>query len=298
MHPRPVPGTARVLKTILALGLGLVLAITSVLTGATAAVAQDPEPPPIETPVPPEAPDPAVPPVPPAPGTETAPGTGGSLDINLNTGEGTSNSIVIILVLTVLSVAPSLLVMLSPFTRIVIVLSLARNALGIPSVPPNQVLVGLALFLGFFVMAPTLAEMNEVALQPLLDDQVTEQEAWDAAMVPLKAHLLEHTRQPELALFVDRATEEGAEAPATPEDVEMSALVPAYILSELQSAFIIGFVIFIPFLVIDLVISAVLMSLGMMMLPPVVVSLPFKVLLFVMVGGWTLVVETILRSFP
>jgi flagellar biosynthetic protein FliP len=226
-----------------------------------------------------------------------APAEGGAVDININSGEKPSKSVVIILVLTVLSVAPSLLVLLTPFTRIVIVLSLARNALGVPSVPPNQVLVGLALFLGLFIMGPTLKEMNDTALQPLLNDQMTEQQAWDTAMVPLRRYLLDNTRREELSLFVDLSVDNGEVRPDRPEDVSMTALVPAYILSELQSAFIIGFVMFIPFLVIDLVVSAVLMSLGMMMLPPVIVSLPFKVLLFVMVGGYTLVVETLVRSF-
>jgi flagellar biosynthetic protein FliP len=217
-----------------------------------------------------------------------------TLDINLNAGEKPSKSIVIIILLTVLALAPSLLIMVTPFTRIVVVFSLARNALGVPSVPPNQVMVGLSLFLSLFIMAPTLKQMNEVGLQPLLNDQVTEQQAYEAAIVPLKEFMLDNTRKEELALFVNLS---GDEKPANPQDVEITSLIPAYILSELQSAMIIGFVIFVPFLVIDLVVSAVLMSLGMMMLPPVVVSLPFKILLFVMVGGWTLIVETLVRSF-
>jgi flagellar biosynthetic protein FliP len=278
--------------------LALGLAVLSVLGRPVAAAAQTPpDVPPVEVPAAPEAPLPTTPEVPGGATTPTTKAGGGSLDINLNSGEKPSKSIVIILVLTVLSVAPSLLVMLTPFTRIVIVFTLARNALGVPSVPPNQVVVGLALFLGLFVMAPTLKEMNEVALQPLLNDQKTEQQAWDDGMVPLRKYLLQNTRKEELAIFVNQAADNGGARPERPEDVEMTTLVPAYVLSELQSAFIIGFVIFIPFLVIDLVVSAVLMSLGMMMLPPVVVSLPFKILLFVMVGGWTLIVETLIRSF-
>jgi flagellar biosynthetic protein FliP len=295
-HTSPVPVVRALVLT--ALALGIVAAV--VLTRPIPAGAQTPPTTaPIEAPAPPETPAPDAPALPvPTPATTLAPdgANRNTLDINLNTGDKPSKSIVIILVLTVMSIAPSLLVMLTPFTRIIIVLTLARNAIGAASVPPNQVLVGLALFLGMFVMAPTLKDMNDNALQPLLNDQKTEQQAWDAAMVPLRKHLLDHTRKEELAIFIDRAAENGETRPARPEDVEMTALVPAYVLSELQSAFIIGFVIFIPFLVIDLVVSAVLMSLGMMMLPPVVVSLPFKILLFVMVGGWTLIVETLLRS--
>jgi flagellar biosynthetic protein FliP len=284
---------ARRILAVVLLALGLAMAFA--LTRPSPAAAQTPPATaaPIQTPVAPAPQGDAPSPVtldPATPGDST-------LDINLNAGDKPSKSIVIIMVLTVLSVAPSLLVMLTPFTRIVIVLTLTRNALGVPSVPPNQVLVGLAMFLSFFVMAPTLKQMNDVALQPLLNDQVTEQQAFDAGMVPLKKYMLDNTRREELNLFIDQAADNGEARPATPEDVSMTTLVPAYILSELQSAFIIGFVIFIPFLVIDLVVSAVLMSLGMMMLPPVVVSLPFKILLFVMVGGWTLLVETLIRSF-
>jgi flagellar biosynthesis protein FliP len=283
-------GTGRRVLALVLLVLGLA-AVFAVARPDPAAAQQAPAP--IEAPA---VPDPAMPV--PAPVTVDAEQPGDStLDINLNTGEKPSKSITIILVLTVLSIAPSLLVMLTPFTRIVIVLTLARNALGIPSVPPNQVIVGLALFLSVFTMAPTLKAMNEVAFQPLMNDKITEQQAWEAGQVPLKQYLLDNTRTEELGLFIDQAAENGEARPERPEDVSMTTLVPAYILSELQTAFIIGFVIFIPFLVIDLVVSAVLMSLGMMMLPPVVVSLPFKILLFVMVGGWTLVVETLIRSF-
>jgi flagellar biosynthetic protein FliP len=298
--PAAVPGRPETKRSVgrralavVVLALGLAVAFAAARPApavAQAAPTAPAAPAPIQ---PPTAPDASTPPVnanPTAPGDST-------LDINLNTGDKPSKSITIILVLTVLSIAPSLLVMLTPFTRIVIVLTLARNALGIPSVPPNQVIVGLALFLSVFTMGPTLRQMNDVAFQPLLNDKISEQQAWDAGQVPLKKYLLDNTRKEELGLFIDLAADNGEVRPAVPEDVSMTTLVPAYILSELQTAFIIGFVIFIPFLVIDLVVSAVLMSLGMMMLPPVVVSLPFKILLFVMVGGWTLVVETLIRSF-
>ena len=185
-----------------------------------------------------------------------------SIDLQFpNVQKDSSNSVVIILLLTVLSVAPSLLVLCTSFTRIVIVLGLTRNALGIPSIPPQQVIVGLSIFLTLFVMGPTLSEMKNVALDPLLDGKISTSEALDRAQVPL------------------------------------NALVPAFVLSELKSAFIMGFVIFVPFLVIDLVVSAVLMGLGMMMLPPSFVSLPFKLLLFIMLDGWMLVTSMLLTSY-
>lgn len=209
------------------------------------------------------------------------------------TGES-SNTIVIILLLTVLSVAPSLLVLTTAFTRIVIVLSLTRNAIGIPQIPPQQVVVGLAVFLTLFVMAPTFSEMNEVALQPLMAGDLSMSEAFEAVQSPLRGFLLQHTRESELALFLDVSD---TETPIARDEVPLQALIPAFVLSELKTGFIIGFVIFVPFLVIDLVVSAVLMGLGMMMLPPSFVSLPFKLLLFVMLDGWALVVGTLLASY-
>ena len=208
--------------------------------------------------------------------------------------EDTSNSVVIILLLTVISIAPSLLVLCTSFTRIVIVLSLTRNALGIPQVPPQQVIVGLSVFLTMFVMGPTFSKMNEAALQPLLNGEITTSEAYDLATPPLREFLLDHTRDGELELFLDAS---GTDTPVARDDVPLNALIPAFVLSELKTAFIIGFVIFVPFLVIDLVVSAVLMGLGMMMLPPSFVSLPFKLLLFVMLDGWMLVVGTLLTSY-
>ena len=160
--------------------------------------------------------------------------------------------------------------------------------------PPNQVVIGLSLFLSLFVMAPTLSAVNDDALQPYLDGQIDQSEAYDIATGPMREFMLENTRKPELELMMD-ATPGGR--PATVDDVGMTTLIPAFVLSELKTAFLMGFVIFIPFLIIDLVVASVLMSLGMMMLPPVFVSLPFKLLLFVMVGGWSLVVETLLASY-
>ncbi|WP_420452501.1 flagellar type III secretion system pore protein FliP [Ilumatobacter sp.] len=205
-----------------------------------------------------------------------------------------SNVVVIILLLSVLSIAPSILVLTTSFTRIVIVLSLTRNALGVPQLPPQQVIVGLSLFLTLFVMGPTLETLNDEALQPLLDDRIELGEAYEAAEGPIREFMLQSTREPELEIFLDAAD---VEAPVERAEVPLTALIPAFVLSELKSAFIIGFVIFVPFLVIDLVVSAVLTSLGMMMLPPTFVSLPMKLLLFILLDGWTLVVTTLLSSY-
>ncbi len=229
------------------------------------------------------------------PGVDEGDESDASIDVNFpNVTEESSNSVVIILLLTVLSVAPSLLVLCTSFTRIVIVLSLTRNALGIPTVPPQQVVVGLSLFLTLFVMGPTLSEMKEIALDPLLAGEITTGDALDAAQGPLREFLLAHTREGELEMFLDASK---TETPVARDEVPLNALIPAFVLSELKSGFIIGFVIFIPFLIIDLVVSAVLMGLGMMMLPPSFVSLPFKLLLFVMLDGWMLVVGTLLTSY-
>jgi flagellar biosynthetic protein FliP len=227
--------------------------------------------------------------------TGGATGDGQTLQIDVAGSDGKpSQSVLIILGLTVLALAPSLLIMLTSFTRIVIVLTLTRNALGLQGVPPNQVLTGLALFLSLFVMSPTLAQMNEEGLQPYLDGRISQSQAWDNASEPLKDFMLANTRSAELKLMSDAAN---APVPEDPHDVSLTTLIPAFILSELKTAFIIGFVVFIPFIVIDLVVSSVLMSLGMMMLPPVTISLPFKVLLFVMVGGWSLIVQTLLSAY-
>jgi flagellar biosynthetic protein FliP len=232
-------------------------------------------------------------------GTLTADDGGDSADASISLDlpgvtEKASNSVVILLLLTVLSVAPSLLVLCTSFTRIVIVLSLTRNALGLPTAPPQQVIVGLSVFLTLFVMGPTLGQMKDVALDPLLDGTISVSQAYDAAQVPLREFLLDHTREGELKMFLDASN---TETPVARDEVPLVALVPAFVLSELKSGFIIGFVIFIPFLIIDLVVSAVLMGLGMMMLPPSFVSLPFKILLFVMLDGWMLVVGTLLKSY-
>ena len=229
-------------------------------------------------------------PAPPVPGVDT-----GSLTVDLDGGEeAPSRAIVVVLLLTVMSIAPALLVLCTSFTRIVIVLSLTRNALGVQAIPPNQVIVGLSLFLSLFIMGPTLSQMNETALQPFLKGDKTYDQAYEDGVQPLRTFMLAEVKEPELALFVRAA---GDDRPKRPEDVSMTALVPAYVLSEIKTAFLIGFLIFIPFLVIDIVVSSSLMSMGMMMLPPVMISLPFKLLLFVMVDGWALIVRALLASY-
>ena len=205
-----------------------------------------------------------------------------------------SQTISIILLLTVLSVAPALLVLTTSFTKIIVVLSLTRNALGTPTIPPNQVLAGLALFLSLFIMSPVLSQMNDKGVQPYLQGKITQQQAYQRASAPLHDFMLKQTRAPELANMVAMSKQE---KPKKPADVPLTTLIPAFVLSELKSAFIIGFVIFVPFLVIDLVVSSSLMSMGMMMLPPVLISLPFKLLLFVMIDGWDLITRALVTSY-
>ncbi|MBK3494377.1 flagellar type III secretion system pore protein FliP [Viridibacillus sp. YIM B01967] len=205
-----------------------------------------------------------------------------------------STSVKMMLMLTVLSLAPSILILMTSFTRIVIVLSFVRTALATQQMPPNQVIVGLALFLTFFIMAPTFQDVNKEALQPLFEEKITLDEAYDKASGPFKDFMSKHTRQKDLDLFLKYS---GAERPETIQDIPLTTLVPAYALSEIKTAFQIGFMIFIPFLVIDMIVASVLMSMGMMMLPPVMISLPFKILLFVLVDGWYLVMKSLLQSF-
>lgn len=230
-----------------------------------------------------------------------APARGAEGDTNVTidlpglTGDGgPSNAVVLLLVLTVLAVAPAVLLMTTSFTKIIVVLSLTRNALGLQGVPPNQVLAGLAIFLSLFVMGPVLSIINSDALQPYLSGTIDFNQAFEIALVPLREFMLGNTRPEELALMVNIS---GEPQPATPQDVSLTTLIPAFILSELRSAFIIGFVIFVPFLIIDMVVSAGLMSVGMMMLPPVLVSLPFKLLLFILVNGWGLIVSSLVNSY-
>ncbi|WP_273851629.1 flagellar type III secretion system pore protein FliP [Guptibacillus spartinae] len=216
------------------------------------------------------------------------------LDFGSNATEDVSVTIQLVLLLTVLSLAPAILVLMTCFTRIVVVLSFVRSALATQSMPPNQVLIGLALFLTFFVMSPVLSEINSEALQPYLNEEIGQEEALDAAEQPIKEFMAGHTREKDLALFYKYAE---LEKPESVEDIRLTALVPAFAISELKTAFQIGFIIFIPFLIIDMVVASTLMAMGMMMLPPVMISLPFKILLFVLVDGWYLVVESLLLSF-
>jgi len=207
---------------------------------------------------------------------------------------GGQNWIQILVLLTALALVPTMLIMTTSFTRIVIVFSFVRNALGTQQMPPNQILIGIALFLTIFIMSPVLDQINNEAIKPYLDDKITQEEAFENAEEPLKAFMLKQTREKDLALFIDLSR---SEKPQKPEDVPITVLIPAFIISELRIAFQIGFVIYVPFLMIDFIVASILMSMGMMMVPPVMISLPFKILLFVMVDGWYLLTNSIVRSF-
>lgn len=200
----------------------------------------------------------------------------------------------LMIILTLLTLAPAILLMVTSFTRIVVVLSLVRNAMGTQQMPPNQVIIGLALFLTFFVMSPVWNRINTEAFQPYQDEQISGEQAFAAATVPLKDFMLKQTREKDLALFVKISREP---RPAKPADISLSVLVPAFIISELKTAFQIGFMIYLPFMIIDMVISSILLSMGMMMLPPIIMSLPFKLLLFVLVDGWYLIVGSLVQTF-
>ncbi|WP_321836564.1 flagellar type III secretion system pore protein FliP [Bacillus subtilis] len=208
--------------------------------------------------------------------------------------ENVSSTVKLLLLLTVFSVAPGILILMTCFTRIVIVLSFVRTSLATQSMPPNQVLIGLELFLTFFIMAPTFSEINKEALTPLMDNKISLDEAYTKAEEPIKEFMSKHTRQKDLALFMNYAK---MDKPESLKDIPLTTMVPAFAISELKTAFQIGFMIFIPFLIIDMVVASVLMSMGMMMLPPVMISLPFKILLFVLVDGWYLIVKSLLQSF-
>ena len=218
----------------------------------------------------------------------------GDGNVDISVGDGSpSSSITLILAITVLSIAPSVLLLATSFTKIIVVLGLTRNALGLPSSPPNQVLTGIALFLTLFVMGPVFSDINDVAVQPYMDGTMSVSQAYDAGVVPLKDFLLKNTREDELKLMINLS---GEEKPADASEVSITTLIPAFVLSELKSAFIIGLVIFIPFLVLDMLVSASLMAMGMMMVPPTIVSLPFKLLLFVVVDGWALITTALVGS--
>lgn len=203
-------------------------------------------------------------------------------------------SLQILFVLTVLAIAPSIIMMMTAFTRIIVVLSFLRSALATPQMPPNQVLVGLALFLTFFTMSPYLDQVNQKAWQPFLAGRMTQEVALTEALKPMREFMFKQTRENDIALFVNISD---APRPASQDDVATTVLIPAFVISELKSAFQIGFLIYIPFIVIDMVVASTLMSMGMMMVPPVMISLPFKVLLFILVDGWHLVIRSLLTSF-
>ena len=205
-----------------------------------------------------------------------------------------STSVKLILLLTVLSLAPGILILMTSFTRIIIVLSFVRTSLATQQMPPNQVLIGLALFLTFFIMAPTFGQVYDEALEPLFSEEMTLDEAYENASEPIKEFMSEHTRQKDLALFLNYSNQP---APEKVQDIPLTALVPAFAISELKTAFQMGFMIFIPFLIIDMAVASILMSMGMMMLPPVMISLPFKILLFVLVDGWYLITHSLLQGF-
>ncbi|GGB30388.1 flagellar type III secretion system pore protein FliP [Virgibacillus dakarensis] len=205
-----------------------------------------------------------------------------------------ATSVKLLLLLTVLSLAPSILILMTSFTRIIIVLSFVRTSLATQQMPPNQVLIGIALFLTFFIMAPTFHEVYDDGLKPLFDEEITLDEAYERASAPMKEFMAKHTRQKDLALFMNYAE---MEKPETVQDIPITTLVPAFAISELKTAFQMGFMIFVPFLIIDMAVASVLMSMGMMMLPPVMISLPFKILLFVLVDGWYLITHSLLEGF-
>ncbi len=205
-----------------------------------------------------------------------------------------SSGVQLLILITVLSLAPSILILATSFTRIVIVLSLLRNAIGTPQIPPNQVLLGLSLLLTFFVMAPVYTKIDQQALQPYTNGEIDQSTAFKRAEGPLREFLFAQTREKDLELFVQMS---GMDRPKALDDIPMIVLLPAFVISELRTAFIMGFAIYLPFLIIDLVVSSILLAMGMMMLPPSLISLPFKILLFVMVDGWYLIAHSLMQSF-
>lgn len=216
-------------------------------------------------------------------------------------GVDASQPLQVILLLTLIALAPSLLIMMTCFTRIVIVLSFLRSAMQTQNTPPNMVLTGLALFLSFFIMAPVFAEINEVAYQPYVNEEMTTEEALNAASVPLKRFMLKQTTNDDLQFFIELSKTEAPEGCYTEEyiqnDLPLTIIVPSFMISELKRAFQMGFMIFIPFMIIDIVVGSTLMSMGMMMLPPAMISMPFKILVFVLADGWNLLIGSIIRSY-
>jgi flagellar biosynthetic protein FliP len=221
---------------------------------------------------------------------------GPSLSVNMGQGgpDQTATIIQIVLLLTVLTLAPAILVMMTSFTRLLVVFSFLRHAMGTQTMPPNQILIGLALFLTFYIMAPVWTQIEQQAYKPYMADEITQQEALNRAKVPVRDFMFKNTREKDLALFMQIADQD---RPANHGDVPLSSLIPAFVISELKTAFTIGFILYVPFLIIDMVVASVLLSMGMMMLPPIMISLPFKLMLFVLVDGWNLVVGSLVNSF-
>lgn len=232
--------------------------------------------------------------------TATAAGSNNNNLINFSVAAGDGSDMArvlqMLLVLTIISLAPSILMLLTSFTRIVIVLHFTRAALGVQTIPPNQVLIGLSIFLTFFVMSPTFTQVYDSAIKPLSNNEITTEQAFDAGIKPMRAFMLKQVSTKDLDTFLNIA---GTEAGSieNEDDIPLNVLIPAFIISELRIAFIIGFLIYIPFIVIDMVVSSVLMSMGMMMLPPTTISMPFKILLFVMADGWNLVIGNLMQTF-
>ena len=217
------------------------------------------------------------------------------LSLSTNSDETSlSGTLQILLIITVISLAPSILVMVTSFTRIIIVLHFVRTAIGTQSSPPNNVLIGLSLFLTLFIMSPVIAQIKTEAYDPLVAEEITQQEALERGIQPLREFMLKQTRQDDLRLFMDIAKIEPVESV---DELSITIIIPAFIISELRAAFIIGFLIYVPFIVIDMVVSSVLMSMGMMMLPPTTISLPFKILLFILADGWNLVIGSVVKTF-
>lgn len=227
---------------------------------------------------------------------ETETNSSDTLTIGISAGDGSdmANVLQIVLVLTVIALAPSILIMLTSFTRIIIVLHFTRAALGTQTAPPNQVLVGLSLFLTFFIMAPTFTVVYENAIKPLSNNEISSEEAFDVGIEPLRKFMFEQTNTKDIKLFLEIAKIDSVEKE---EDIPTYVLIPSFIVSELRTAFIIGFLIYIPFIVIDMIVSSALMSMGMMMLPPTTISLPFKILLFVLADGWNLIIGNLVKTF-
>ena len=220
-----------------------------------------------------------------------------SLELNIGTAQEPEDVAVvleIIALLTIIALAPAILILMTPFTRLVVVFHFLRQAIGTQSSPPNQVIIGLSLFMTFFIIKPVALEVYDKALNPYLEREISYETAFDEAQKPIRKFLLLNTREADIALFVKEA---GMKKPETRDDVSLLALIPAYVISELKTAFIVGFILYVPFLVIDMVVASVLLAMGMMMLPPVMISLPFKLMLFVLVDGWHLIAGSMIKSF-